>query len=363
MRALFASFLSLSLLSAESIPVLIGSGSDGIFRSELDLDTGKMTEARLVGKGGSGWLKLRADKKVVISTAHTDGKGGVASWKVTADGVEPINRATYDGKGLCQATFDHTGQMVIGADYGGGKLTAWPIDQDGKLGENSALFKHEVIDKRARPQDQSRVHAAWAGPENKFVYVPDLGIDRVKIYAMSPKDGKLTPAGAGVSPPGSGPRHMKFSKDGKFAYVLNELSVSVTTFKRNADGSLTEVQTTSTLPTVVNKKEDKISCSEILVSKDGKFVYTGNRDLTGKDRDSVSVLAVQADGTLKHLQTVPSGVWIVRNIALSPNGDYLLCSGQKSNEVTTIKVDTKTGKMTPTGNSIPVKSAMCVVFP
>lgn len=363
MRILFASLLTFSLLSAESIPVLIGSGSSGIFRSDLDLETGKLTEARLVGKGGSGWLKLRRDQKVVISTAHTDGKGGVASWKVTADGVEPINRATYDGKGLCQVAFDHSNQMVMGADYGGGKLAAWTIDENGKLGENSALFKHEIVKKLEAPQNQSRVHAAWPGPENKFAYIPDLGINQVKIYKMSPKDGKLTPAGTVHCPPGAGPRHMKFSKDGKHAYVLNELSVSVTTFKRNDDGSLTEVQTISTLATDVTKKEDQISCSEILVSKDGKFVYTGNRDLNGKERDTVSVLAVQEDGTLKHLQTVPSGVWIVRNIALSPNGDYLLCSGQKSNEVTTIKVDTKTGKMTPTGNSIPVKAAMCVVFP
>lgn len=363
MRSLFISLFSLSFLSAESIPILIGSGSSGIFRSDLNLETGELTEARLVGKGGSGWLKLRNDKKVVVSTAHTDGKGGVASWKVTADGVEPINRATYDGKGLCQVAFDHTNQMIMGADYGGGKLAAWTIDADGKIGENTSLFKHEITEKLEAPQNQSRVHAAWPGPENKFAYIPDLGINQVKIYKMSPKDGKLTPAGTAVCPPGAGPRHMKFSKDGKHAYVLNELSVSVTTFKRNGDGSLTEVQTISTLPTTVNKKEDKISCSEILVSKDGKFVYTGNRDLNGKERDSVSVLAVQEDGTLKHLQTVPSGVWIVRNIALSPRGDYLLCSGQKSNEVTTIKVDTQTGKMTPTGHAISVKAAMCVVFP
>lgn len=364
-KALLA-LLTISSLQGESIPFLIGSGVDGIYRSELNLDTGAMTEARIIGKsekGGAGWLKLRADKKILISTGKFGKKGGIASWKVTRDSVEPINHATYEGQGLCQATFDQTGQMVMGADYGGGMLTAWTIDQDGTLGENTATYQHEVIDKRERPQDQSRVHAVWAGPKNQFAYVPDLGIDRVKIYKMSPVDGKLTPAGAGISPKGSGPRHMKFSNDGKFAYVLNELSVSVTVFKRSDDGSLTEVQTVSTLSKTVNKKDDKISCSEILVSKDGRFVYTGNRDLTGKDRDTVSVLEVQKDGSLKHLQTVVSGVWICRNIALNPSGNYLLVSGQRSNEISSIKVDLKTGKMTPTGHTTFVKTPMSVVFP
>lgn len=363
MNKILAALALCPLLHADSIPVLIGSGSDGIYRSNLNSETGELSEARLVGKaGGAGFLALRPDHKVVISTTGVDGKGGVVSWKVTADGVEQINGANYDGKGLCQVSFDHTNQMVMGADYGGGKLAAWTINAEGQLGENSALFKHEVIDPRPRPQDQSRVHAAWPGPDNKFAYVPDLGIDRVKIYTIEPAKGKMTPAGAAICPPGSGPRHMKFSKDGNFAYVLNELTLSVTIFKRDSkSGALTELETVSTLKEGANKED--MSCSEIIVSKNGKYVYTGNRDLKGKDRDSVSLLAAQENGSLKHVQTVPSGVWIARNIALTPENDYILVSGQKSNQVTTIKVDAKTGKMTPTGKSIPVKAAMCVVFP
>lgn len=347
------------LLHADTIPVLIGSGSNGIYRSDLNRETGGLSEARHVGKaGGAGFLALRPDHKVVVSTTGVDGKGGVVSWKVTAEGVEKINGANYDGKGLCQVSFDHTNQMVMGADYGGGKLAAWTITPDGKLGENSAFFKHEAITSGQKP----RVHAAWPGPDNKFAYVPDLGIDRVKIYAMEPATGKLTPAGEGVCPPGSGPRHMKFSKDGNFAYVLNELTLMVTIFKRDAQsGALTELETVSTLKEGANKED--MSCSEIIVSKDGKYVYTGNRDLKSTDRDSVSLLAVQENGSLKHVQSVPSGVWIARNIALTPENNYILVSGQRSHQVTTIKVDTKTGKMTPTGKSISVKAAMCVVFP
>ena len=367
MKRLLLSLALSSLVSADTTPVLIGTGADGIYRSDLDRDTGKLSEARLVGPAqNAGFLALSADRKLVVSTAKVEKKGAVSSWKVTKEGVDLINSETYDGGGLCQVSFDHTHKMVMGADYGGGKLVSFPIDASGKLGPNASLHQHEVIDPRPAPQNQARVHATWPGPDNKFAYVPDLGIDRVKIYAMNLSDGTLIPAGAGVSPPGSGPRHMKFSGDGKHAYVLNELTLSVTVFQRNSEmGDLKEVETVSVFAAgeEKDKKEDKMSCSEILVSKDGRFVYTGNRDLNGPERDSVSVLAVQPDGTLKHLQTVSSGVWIVRNIALSPEGDYLLCSGQRSNQVTSIKVDTKTGKMTPTGHSTKVPKAMCVVFP
>ena len=352
-----------SMLHAESIPILIGTGAEGIYRADLDRETGKLSPVRLVGEEqNAGFLALSSDSKVVVSTAKVEKLGAVASWRVTKDGVELINRSTYQGGGLCQVSIDATNRMVMGADYGGGKLVSFPIDESGKLGANASLHQHEVIDPRPSPQNLPRVHATWPGPENKFAYVPDLGIDRVKIYTMHPAKGTLTPVGAAVSPPGSGPRHMKFSLDGKHAYVLNELTLSVTVFKRNSKtGALTEVQTVSVFEK--GSEKDKMSCSEILVSKDGKFVYTGNRDLKGPERDSVSALAVQEDGTLKHLQTVPSGVWIVRNIALSPEGDFILASGQRSNQVTSIKVDPTTGKMTPTGHSTPVPKAMCVVFP
>ena len=247
MKKLLFSLALTSLVSADKIPVLIGTGADGIYRSDLDRETGKLSEARLVGPAkNTGFLALSADRKLVVSTAKVGKKGGVSSWKVTKEGVELINSETYEGGGLCQVSFDHTAQIVMGADYGGGKLVSFPIDAAGKLGKNASLHQHEVIDPRPAPQNQARVHATWPGPDNKFAYVPDLGIDRVKIYAMNLSDGTLTPAGAGISPPGSGPRHMKFSGDGKHAYVLNELTLSVTTFARNAEtGALKEIQTVS----------------------------------------------------------------------------------------------------------------------
>jgi 6-phosphogluconolactonase len=118
--------------------------------------------------------------------------------------------------------------------------------------------------------------------------------------------------------------------------------------------------TVSVLP--ADAAVENMTCSEIRVSQDGKFIYTANRDLTEEGRDSLSVLSVAKDGSLKHVDTTPAAVWIPRNINLSPSGDWLLVAGQKSNEVTSHRIDKKTGKLSYSGKSAEVPKAMCINF-
>jgi 6-phosphogluconolactonase len=161
-------------------------------------------------------------------------------------------------------------------------------------------------------------------------------------------------------PPGSGPRHMKFGKDGKQAYVLSELLLNVVVLDRaESGGGLRQKQVVSVLPEGTDK--DGMTCSEILVSGDGKFVYTANRDTAGKGRDSLSVLTIRDGGNLTLLQTVPAKVAIPRNINLSPDGKWLLVAGQKSGNVPVFAVG-KDGKLSATPHEVKLANAMCVVF-
>ena len=136
--------------------------------------------------------------------------------------------------------------------------------------------------------------------------------------------------------------------------------MTVVVFDRNAkDGKLTQKQVVSVLPE--GAATDGMTCSEILVSPDGKFVYTANRDTAGKGRDSLSVLTVGAGGKLTLLQNVPAKVDIPRNINLSPDGKWLLVAGQKSGNVPVFAVGGD-GKLSPTEHEVKVANAMCVVF-
>jgi 6-phosphogluconolactonase len=348
---------------SETTLVYVGTGADGIYSLKLDEETGALTERAHVVKGkGMGFQELRSDGKILFSAMEVDQGGGVASFQVKGDGLSPISSQSYDGRGLCHVSLGGAESSVLfGADYGGGKVVSFPVAADGSIGKLASLFNHEGSSVNKQRQEKPHAHSIYAGPENRFAYAPDLGIDKVKFYTFDSKSGQMKDEGGFDVPAGSGCRHMKFGKNGDVAYVLNELTLTISTFSRDGEsGRLTLLETVSVLPAGVSAEQ--MTCSEIRVSKDGKFLYTANRDLTEAKRDSVSVLKVGDKGIPVHVQSVPAEVWIPRNINLSPSGDWLLVAGQNSNEVTSLKVDKTTGKLTFSGHRAEVPAAMCINF-
>jgi len=350
----------LGVAQAGGTEVYVGTGADGIYTLELDEKSGALSNRRQVVKGeGMGFQEVNRKGDLIFSTYRKEGKGAVAAYAIRDGEFAEISSQTYDGRGLCHVSIDGAEKVLFGADYGGGKVVSFPIE-GGKIGLLASLKQHVGSSVNEERQKGPHAHSIYAGPGNRFAYAPDLGIDRVMFYAIDEK-GKLSDKGGFEVPPGSGPRHMKFGKDGKHAYVLNELTLTVTVFARDEkSGKLTAKETVSVLPEGGSAEE--MSCSEIRVSSDGRFVYTANRDLTKEGRDSVTVLAVGEGGLLKHVQTAPAKVWIPRNINLSPSGDWLLVAGQKSNEVTSHRIDRKTGKLTFSGARAEVPKAMCINF-
>lgn len=340
--------------------VYVGSGADGIYRLILNEKTGALTKVRHLVKGeGMGFQEMDRDGDLIYSTYRQDGKGAVAAYRITAEGLEELSTQTYDGRGLCHVSLDAREKVLFGADYGGGLVVSFPVD-DGEIGELATLSQHQGSSVNESRQKGPHAHSVYAGPDNRFAYAPDLGIDLVKFYEIG-EGAKLIDRGGFEVPPGSGPRHMKFGRDGRFAYVLNELTLTVSVFERDpGSGKLTRKETVSVLPQ--GGDGERMSCSEIRVSQDGKFLYTANRDLKNEKRDSVSVLAVASDGTVEHVATSPAEAWIPRNINLSPSGDWLLVAGQNSNEVTSHRIDPKTGKLTFSGHRAEVPRAMCINF-
>lgn len=358
-KLLFFASALIGIASAKTT-VYVGTGADGIYTLQLDEKTGALTDRNHVVKGeGMGFQEMNKEGSLIFSTYRSEGKGAVSAYSIDDGKLEEVSVQTYDGRGLCHVSIDANEKVLFGADYGGGKVVSFPIE-GGKIGEVASLMQHEGSSVNEKRQKAPHAHSFYAGPDNKFAYAPDLGIDQVRVYAFDEK-GVLSDGKGYKAIPGSGPRHMKFGKDGKHAYVLNELTLTVSVFKRDKEsGALNPVETVSVLPKGSNK--DNMTCSEIRVSQDGKFIYTANRDLTDQGRDSLTVLSVSETGKLKHLETTPAAVWIPRNINLSPSGDWLLVAGQKSNEVTSHRIDRKTGKLTFSGKRAEVPRAMCINF-
>ncbi|MGJ8725459.1 MAG: lactonase family protein [Roseibacillus sp.] len=369
-----ACLLVSSLLSPAAEKVYVACGKTGIRVADFDSETGKLSQLNeALSLPGTGFLALHPEKPLMYATCYTDGKkgenGAIAALEILENGtLDVLNRSLTKSGGACHVSLDATGQVVFAASYGSGSVASFQVKEDGSLSEAVSFFEHEGSSILPGRQSASHAHYFSAGPKNQFAYVPDLGLDKVVIYRFDDASAELTAAGAAELEGGAGPRHMKFSKDGKFAYVLNELNITVTTFRYNEeDGSLSEGATISAVPEGTDK--EKLSCAEIVVHPNGKFVYTSQRDLQTRGenspvgRNSLSVYRVSQEGTIQRIQTISAGVRIPRNFNLDPTGKWLLAGGQSSQDVQVFSVDDKTGKLTVSGEPVACPgNPMCFVF-
>ncbi len=367
----FAITLALSHLSevrAKSVDVYFGSSSHtevGIFHSQMNLNNGVLTATRQVHDlYDVKFLTSNPDKSVLYAVAKQAEPQipVVAAFSIKDNGqLMWLNSVPVNDTTGVHIAVHPRGRFLLTAHYSGHSISVFPIQSDGKVGEKSQSFKHSG-GSRVVAGRQEKPHPHWVGfsPDGRFAFVPDLGKDQVVIYQVNKDETKLSTHGAADLPAGGGPRHMRFSKDGRFIFVLNELQLSVSTLSYNAEkGTATLVSTTPTLSTSIKEKETFNSASEIVVHPSGRFVYTGNRG-----HDSVSVFQVDESSGKLTLLEVESirGSW-PRNINLSPEGNWLLAAGAKSNTVSTFAVDNDSGELSfPTGNVINVPEPITIEF-
>ncbi len=338
-----------------------GGLSKGIYHARFNPDSGKLTQPELAAEVDSpGFLALNPNGMILYSTGTIGGEPSLVAFRIDGQTLSLTNSQPIGDGGAAHLTTDRTGKVLMSAQYGGGSTAIYPLNDDGSIGPQSELIKHEggsgVVSGR-----QDAPHAHWVGtsPDNRFVFVPDLGMDRVMIYRLDVEHADLTPHGFGQCPPGSGPRHMKFHPGGKFIYVLNELEVSVTAFVYDAErGAMTPIQTIPTVSEEAKAKEISVSASEIRVHPSGKFVYAANRG-----HDTVTAFRIdQATGKLALIECEPiRGGW-PRNFSLDPSGKWLLAAGQDSNTIAVFAVDAETGELTYTRTMVMVPTPICVLF-
>lgn len=354
--------LVIQLVSAEDVRVYFGTGGEGIYSAVLNEESGDLSEPELVVEiPRPGFLALHNDV-LYATTFKYQKEGGLAAFKISPDGgLSYLNSMPTGGAGNCHVSLDHTGKHVFFAHYSGASSGCIPLKADGSLSETRYLMPHEGSSVNESRQKAPHPHSIYAGPDNKFVYVPDLGTDEVWTFSFNEETGEMGLADKAPHPPGGGPRHMKFSKNGKQAYVLSELTLHTVIYDRDAEtGKLSLRESVSNLAD--GKDKTKMSCSEIRISSDGRYAYVANRDLENKKRDSVSVFSIQEDGGLTLVQEAPAEIWIPRNITLSPSGKWLLAAGQKSDEISIFSVNQESGKLTFTGQKRSVPKAMCIAF-
>ena len=355
-----------ALAAAQAMPVYFGTGgggAKGIYRATFDPKTGKLTAAELAAEvGNPGFLALHPDGNKLYAVAGVAGVPSAVGYRIGATGaLEVINSApTTDGGGAHIAVHP-SGKFLLTAQYGGGSTALFPLDADGRLG-TAQVVKHGTKGSGVMPGRQEKPHAHMCAfsPDGRFALVPDLGMDAIVVHRIDLAAPSITMHGVIASVPGGGARHMKFSPDGKFIYLLNELSLSVTSFAWDAAaGTANLIATVPALSEAAKAKEAFNSAAEILVHASGKFVYSSNRG-----HDTVTVYrADPATAVLQVIQVQPVRGAFPRNIALSPDGGWLLAAGADSNTVAVHRVNQATGELTyQTKGVINVPAPICIVF-
>ena len=361
--------IAATTMSAASQLIFIGTytpkdgASRGIYAVRLDTVTGTLSEPVLAAACASPtFLALHPDGQVLYALSETDAVGGRPGGGATAYQIDPaagrltiLNQQPTGGIGCAHVGVDPAGHTLALASYGGGQVTSFPLAADGRIDPRASmqLLKGPLGPNRDR-QDQPHPHSVTFSPDSRFAYLCDLGLDKIFCYRI--EHAALTPAGAFASAPGAGPRHSKFSADGRFFYVLNELNGTIATYACDAaTGTLTPKQVVATLPAGFSGGN---TCAEIRLHPNGRFVYGSNRG-----HDSLAVFARNAtDGTLTPVEIVPCGGKHPRNFALSPDGAWLVCANRDSNNLAVFKVDPDSGRLTATGHTARVPMAVCVLF-
>ncbi len=246
------------------------------------------------------------------------------------------------GTDPCHITTDAAGDYVLASNFMSGSVVLFPVLSDGSLGDASDFHQHEGASVHPQRQSGPHAHSVVLSPDEQFVFVPDLGLDAVKVYRFERDKRALVPcpdADARMRP-GAGPRHLVFDPSARFAFVVNELDSTVVALKYDADSAaLAEIETYSTLP---GDFSDENTCSGIQITPDGRFLYVSNRG-----HDSIAVFAVdESDGSLRAICHQPTGGKTPRGFAITADGNRLIAGNQNSDTIAVFSINQSTGNLT-----------------
>lgn len=285
---------------------------------------------------------------------HNGKIGEVITFEINpaSGALQELSRIQGSSSSTCHIQRDPEDQYLIVSSYHGGRVGLISLDDNGvavKLLDEQYHDSH-----RSNAEQQPRAHSAFFSPDGKYVFVQDLGLDKIIAYQINKLDNKLEFRGETLLESGSGPRHLAFHPSGKYAYVINELNSTVTVFRYISDGGrLESIQTLSTLPADFDGES---YCAEIAVSEDGRTVYGSNRG-----HDSIVVFSVdESTGELNPIQFISTEGGHPRHFSLMPDGNFMIVANRDGNNLVLFKIDPEKGTLQFTGKTTEQSKPVCV---
>lgn len=337
------------------------SGSKGIYVYTFDASTG---DAQFVnnteGIVNPSFLTVSPNGKYVYACTETrtanTGNISAFAFDRKSGSLKFINKQSSGGDNPVYVSAHKNGKWVVCGNYTGGSVAALPINKDGSLGAATQVIKHTGKSIDSIRQDKPHVHSTIFSPDYNYVYVPDLGLDKVMIYGFL--ESSSMPLKSSVQHdvttfPGSGPRHFAFHPTGHFAYLAEEMGGYVDVYKY-AGGRLSPIQRTATHP---EKATGPFGSADIHPSPDGRFLYVTNR----AQENNVAIFSIkEKTGKLTLVGYEPTQGEVPRNFIVEPTGKFLLVANQLSGNIVIFKRNIQTGLLQATGKQIKVPEVSCL---
>jgi 6-phosphogluconolactonase len=340
--------------------------SKGVYAAYFNPSTGEMTSPKLVAETPNPtFLALSPDRRYLYAVNEVENykgthDGSLVSYKTDRSGgpLTQINVVDSNGSGPCHVAVDQTGHTLITANYGSGSAASYHIDDNGRMSDAVSKLQFHGHGADKERQAGPHAHCATVSPDNRFVLINDLGLDKIHVYHLNASTAELTPnqPPAWNATPASGPRHLVFHPNHRIVYSTNEMSSTVDVLSWDpSTGTLKTLQSLSTLPPDFKGEN---STAEIAVDSKGKFVYVSNRG-----KDSIAVFSVNPQNFhLTLLANTSTEGKTPRHFTLDPSEKWILAGNEEGHNIVILRRDPSTGLLSSTGKSYRIDGAVCLLF-
>jgi 6-phosphogluconolactonase len=331
--------------------------SEGIYVYKFNSETGEATPASTAKSSNPSFLAVSPNQKYVYAV-NENKPGNISSFLFNKNtgSLKELNQQSTSGDHPCYVTVHKSGKWIVAGNYSSGNLVVFPVNKNGSINKAVQNIQHKGTGANKQRQESAHVHATVFSPDGKYLFVPDLGMDKIMIYQFNTQTGKLSAHDQPFekTKPGAGPRHIEFHPNSRLAFLMEELSGSIKVMKYDYKGHLSEIQ-------LINGHDSaysgKYGSADIHISADGKFLYCSNRETS----NTIGIFKVnQQTGILTRVGAQSTLGETPRNFNFDPSGGFLLVANQNSHAIVIFKIDKETGLLTDTGNRIEIPNPVCI---
>ncbi|GAA4162373.1 lactonase family protein [Chryseobacterium ginsenosidimutans] len=334
--------------------------TEGIYVYQLDTISGNLSKiTSFTGILNPSFLTLSPNGKYVFACTEskTQNGGKVSSFEFKPENksLTFINSQKSGGENPVYLTVHQSGKWLVNGNYTEGSVSVYPILEDGKIEPYVQNFQFSEGSINPDRQDRSHIHSTVFSPDFEYIFLPDLGADKIRSYKFESESNeplKVSQYPFIQTTLGSGPRHFTFHPNGKFAYCIEEMggAVSIYSFDNGKFNNLQRINTHS------EKYKDNFESSDVHISPDGKFLYASNR---GKE-NNIAIFSIQNNGTLKTIGYQSTKGKHPRVFGLDPSGKFLIATNAGTGNVVVFKRNPETGLLKKVGKKIKIKNVSCV---